>query len=71
MHLLPRNGFLARACLVGGVVQLAIPCVPALAEAFRATPLDGPELAHVALVALGPAVVGEGVRSVRRTPWVA
>ena len=65
------NGFLAIACLVGGVVQLAIPYVPPLAEAFRATPLDGLELALVALVAVGPILVAEVVRSARRVVWVA
>ena len=68
---LTANGFLAIACLVGAVVQLAIPYVPPLAEAFRASPLDGLELAIVALVALGPAVVAEVVRSRRATIWVA
>jgi Ca2+-transporting ATPase len=68
---LPANGFLAIACLVGGLVQLAIPYVPPLAEAFRATPLDGLELALVALIAIVPAVVAEIVRSVRATIWVA
>lgn len=68
---LPANGFLAIACLVGGLVQLAIPYVPPLAEAFRATPLDGLELALVALIEIVPAVVAETVRSVRATIWVA
>ena len=71
LHRLTANGFLAIACLVGGVVQLAIPFVPPLAEAFRASPLDGLELALVALVALGPAVAAEVIRSVRGTLWVA
>ena len=60
---LPANGFLAIACLVGGLVHLAIPYVPPLAEAFRATPLDGLELALVALIEIVPAVVAETVRS--------
>lgn len=68
---LTTNGFLALACVVGGVVQLAIPFVPPLAEAFRASPLDGPELVLVALIAIVPAVVSEIVRSRRATIWVA
>jgi hypothetical protein len=50
---------------------LAIPHVPPLAEAFRASSLDGLELSLVALVALGPAVVAEVLRSVRRVVWLA
>ena len=71
LHRLTANSFLAIACLVGGIVQLAIPYIPPLAEAFRASPLNGLELALVALVALAPAVVAETVRSVRATVWVA
>ena len=71
VHLLPRNGFLALACVVGAAIQLAIPYVPPLAEAFRASSLNGLEFALVALVALGPAVLAEAVRSVRKTVWVA
>ena len=68
---LPRNGFLAIACILGAAIQLAIPYLPPLAEAFRASPLSGPELALVALIAVAPAVVAEVVRSTRRTTWVA
>jgi Ca2+-transporting ATPase len=68
---LPPNGFLAAACLVGLVIQLAIPYVPPLAEAFRATPLELSDLAIVGVVALGPAVVAEIVRHRGRTTWVA
>jgi Ca2+-transporting ATPase len=71
LRLLPANGFLALACVVGALIQLAIPYVPPLAEAFRASPLNGLELAVVALIAVGPAIVAEIVRSVRRTVWVA
>jgi magnesium-transporting ATPase (P-type) len=68
---LPPNRVLLIACLVAGTVQLLIPFVPPLAEAFRATPLDGLDLALVAVVALVPAFVAEAVRSRRRTTWVA
>ena len=71
LHLLPPNGFLAVACLVGAAIQLAIPYVPPLAEAFRASPLSGPEIAIVALIAFIPAIVAEVVRSTRRAVWVA
>ena len=71
VHRLPANGFLAIACLGGAAIQLVIPLVPPLAEAFRASSLSGPELLLVALIAIGPAVVGEVVRSIRRTVWVA
>ena len=71
LHLLPPNGFLAVACLVGAAIQLAIPYLPPLAEAFRASPLSGLEIALVALIAIGPAVVAEVLRSTRRAVWVA
>jgi Ca2+-transporting ATPase len=65
------NGFLALACVLAGVVQVLIPHVPPLAEAFRATALDASDIALVAIVALGPAIVAEVVRTVRRAVWVA
>ena len=71
VHLLPPNGFLALACVVGAAIQLAIPYVPPLADAFRASSLNGLEFALVALIALGPPVLAEAVRSMRRTTWVA
>jgi Ca2+-transporting ATPase len=71
VHLLPSNRFLGVACLVGAAIQLAIPYLPPLAAAFRASPLDGIELVVVALMAVGPAIVSEAVRSARRTVWVA
>jgi P-type Ca2+ transporter type 2C len=71
LHLLPPNGFLAVACLLGAAIQLAIPYLPPLAEAFRASPLSGPEIALIAFIAVGPAVVAEVIRSVRRGVWVA
>lgn len=71
VHRLPPNGFLAVACIVGGVIQLGIPYIPPLAEAFRATPLDALDLLLVAIVALGPAAVAEVARTVRRPVWVA
>jgi Ca2+-transporting ATPase len=61
------NGFLALACLVAVVVQVAIPFVPPLATAFHASPLDVEEWAIVAGIALVPAVLAEGVR---RMGWL-
>jgi Ca2+-transporting ATPase len=72
VHRLSPNGFLAAACIAVVVIQAAIPLVPALADAFRATPLDAADWALVALIALGPAVAAQVVRLVRPgRPWVA
>jgi Ca2+-transporting ATPase len=68
---LPPNWFLAAACLGAAAVQLAIPYVPPLADAFRATPLDAADVAIIALIALAPAVLAEVIRATRRTVWVA
>ena len=64
------NGLLAAACLVVIAVQVAIPYVPPLADAFRATVLDLGDWGFVAAIALIPAVVAEGIRAAGRT-WVA
>jgi Ca2+-transporting ATPase len=73
IHHLGRNGFLLGACLVAIGVQVLIPFVPPLAEAFRATPLDLADWLVVAVVALLPAVTAEVVRTMRRgrVVWVA
>lgn len=71
LHRLGPNVFLALAVAVVLVVQVAIPYVPALAEAFHASPLDAFEWLLVAIVALAPAVLAEGVRGLARRPWVA
>jgi hypothetical protein len=65
------NGFLALACIGVAVIQLAIPYVPPLADAFRATPLNLVDLAFVAAIAIVPAVVADLVRIHRRVVWVA
>jgi Ca2+-transporting ATPase len=67
---LPVNGFLAIAVLVVIVTQAAIPYLPALADAFRATPLSAQEWAVVAFVALAPAVLAQVMRSLGRR-WIA
>ena len=73
VHHLGRNAFLLGACLAAVAIQLLIPYVPVLADAFRATPLDAAELAIVAGVAFVPAVVAEAVRTLGRgrVLWVA
>jgi Ca2+-transporting ATPase len=73
IHRLGRNGFLLGACLVAVAIQVAIPFVPALADAFHATPLDLTDWLVVAVVAFLPALFAEVVRTVRhgRTVWVA
>ena len=67
---LPMNGFLAIAVLVVIVTQAAIPYVPALADAFRASPLSPQEWAVVAFVALAPAVLAQVMRAFGRR-WIA
>ncbi len=52
-------------------IQVAIPLVPPLAEAFRATPLDASDWLIVALVALAPALLAEVVRTVTGRLWIA
>jgi Ca2+-transporting ATPase len=64
------NGFLAIACLVAVVIQVAIPFVPPLADAFRASPLDALEWGIVAGIAFTPAIAAEVIRRFGRT-WVA
>jgi Ca2+-transporting ATPase len=65
------NRFLAAACIAAGLVTIAIPYVPLLAEAFRAVPLDAVDIGLIALIALGPAFVAEVMRAIRRRPWLA
>jgi len=65
------NWVLLAACLVGLAVQVMIPYVPALADAFRATPLDAGEWLLVVLIALAPALLAELMRSRRGKVWVA
>jgi Ca2+-transporting ATPase len=64
------NGFLALASLVAAAIQVAIPFIPPLADAFRASPLAPWEWALVAVLALAPAFLADGVRRMRWT-WVA
>jgi Ca2+-transporting ATPase len=65
------NALLLAGGVVAVAVQVAIPFVPALSEAFQATPLDALDWLLVAVVALFPALVAEGYRAIRHRPWVA
>jgi Ca2+-transporting ATPase len=67
---LPTNGFLAIAVLTVIVVQVAIPYLPPLADAFRASPLTPVEWALVTVAALLPAGVAE-VNRVFHRRWIA
>ena len=58
----------ASCCLA---IQVIIPFVPALSDAFQATPLDAVDWLLVAVVALLPAAFAEGYRAIRHKPWVA
>jgi Ca2+-transporting ATPase len=73
IHRLGRNGFLVAACLVAVAIQVLIPYVPPLAEAFRATVLDATDWLLVAVVAFIPAVAAElaRMRGRGRSVWVA
>jgi Ca2+-transporting ATPase len=61
--------------LAGGIlcvaIQVAIPFIPPIRDAFAATPLDASDWLLVAAVALAPAVVAEVYRAIRHRPWVA
>lgn len=65
------NLFLLATCLVVVAVQILIPLVPPLADAFRASPLSPGEWVLVTGVALLPAFVAELLRRTGRGPWVA
>jgi Ca2+-transporting ATPase len=72
VHRLRSNGFLLFACAAAIGIQIVIPYLPALADAFRATRLDPLDWAFVAVVAVLPAVLAEVIRTLRPgTTWVA
>jgi magnesium-transporting ATPase (P-type) len=71
IHRLGPNWFLLAAGAAVIAIQAAIPFVPLLAEAFRATPLDAPDWALVAVIALAPALLAELVRTIGRRTWIA
>jgi magnesium-transporting ATPase (P-type) len=69
---LPRNTFLATACVLVIATQALIPVIPGLSQAFHSTPLDAMDWALVAIIALAPALLAWAVRARRRgTVWVA
>ncbi|HSM38949.1 MAG TPA: cation transporting ATPase C-terminal domain-containing protein, partial [Candidatus Limnocylindrales bacterium] len=67
---LRRNTFLLAAAALVLVIQVAIPYLPPLADAFRASPLDAAEWGIVVAIALAPALVADVVRRLGHT-WVA
>ena len=70
VHRLSTNGFLAIAAVVATALQVAIPFIPPLAGAFRATPLTTVEWGVVVAVALAPAVAAQVARMTGRR-WIA
>jgi Ca2+-transporting ATPase len=73
IHRLRPNGLLLGACVAAIGVQVVIPYIPPLAEAFRATALDVVDWLIVALVAFIPAGAAELGRTLSggRSVWVA
>jgi Ca2+-transporting ATPase len=71
IHSIPANRVLLAAALAVIAVQAAIPYVPPLAAAFRASRLDLLDWGLAAAIALAPAILAEVVRSARRAVWVA
>jgi Ca2+-transporting ATPase len=73
IHRLAGNRLLLGACVAAVAIQVAIPYVPPLAEAFRATPLDLVDWLLVAIVAAIPAAAAEIARwrGRGRSVWVA
>ncbi|MGK2849786.1 MAG: cation-translocating P-type ATPase, partial [Candidatus Limnocylindrales bacterium] len=59
IHRLPRNGLLLAAVVLVIAIQVAIPFVPPLAEAFHAVPLSALDWLVVAVIAQVPALVAE------------
>jgi Ca2+-transporting ATPase len=71
IHRLPVNWFLLLAGFAVVAIQAAIPYVPVLAAAFRATPLDLEDWLIVVVIAVIPALVAEVVRTVTDRTWIA
>jgi P-type Ca2+ transporter type 2C len=71
IHRLGPNVLLGLTAIAAVVIQVAIPYVPALADAFRAVVLSPGDWLLVLVVALLPAVVAELVRTLRPGVWVA
>jgi Ca2+-transporting ATPase len=68
---LPVNWFLLAAGIAVVAIQAAIPSVPVLSEAFRATQLDASDWVVVAVIAAAPAILAQVVRAVTGRTWIA
>ena len=64
------NAFLAVTCVAVIAIQALIPFIPPIADAFRASPLHAGEWGIVAVIAILPALIAEGLRRLGWT-WVA
>ena len=71
LHRLTWNRVLLAACIAVVVIQVAMPFVPPLADAFRAQHLTAIDWALVAFVALAPALLAQVVRARSGRTWVA
>jgi Ca2+-transporting ATPase len=72
IHWLARNRLLAGACVLVIAVQIAIPFVPPVADAFHAHRLDVVEWVVVAVIAFAPAFLAELMRTQRPgRVWIA
>jgi P-type Ca2+ transporter type 2C len=65
------NGALAAAGLAVIAIQIVIPLVPFLSDAFRATPLDPRDWFVVTAIALAPALIADVIRRLTGRTWVA
>jgi Ca2+-transporting ATPase len=65
------NALLLAGGLLCLAVQIVIPFIPPLRDAFQATPLDATDWLLVVVIALAPAVVAEAYRAIRHKLWVA
>ena len=72
VHRLGPNWFLAATAVLVLLIQVAIPFVSPLADAFRATPLTAGDWLVVVAIAFMPAFVAEAARTLRPgRRWVA
>jgi Ca2+-transporting ATPase len=71
VHRIGRNGLLLGMCVAVAAIQVAIPFLPGVAEAFHATRLELSDWGLVAIVAFAPAIAAEAIRTFGRTAWVA
>jgi Ca2+-transporting ATPase len=67
---LSRNGLLLGAIAIVLAIQVLIPSVPVLADAFHATHLSPNDWLVVGAIALVPAVFAQAWRTFRGTRWV-